>query len=304
MDSTFHTSLRSLALAEYGNGTGVRGISNGDSLVSTTVTLTVAMDATKFSVGMVVDLVAASGGTGLSPTLRTATGTPRITGVNASAGTLTFASNFSTYFSDEVAGDYLLRAGDAASAGTASVFTGLGAWVEGGSSPAALFGVTRTVDPIKLAGHAIDCSTLGVEDSFAQATTQIAVYGGSPTHCYVHPIKYGVMLKTATSRIQYQRSQFKAAGLLFSSLEVEGVNGPIKVVPDMNCDYGTAFMVDQSKIKMKTAGKCPKIFDLDTLQKQRVYNADKYEWRIGGYGNFYVERPSSHARLTSFGATT
>lgn len=286
-----HTATRAAAIQLYRSGTGSRGSINS-AVAATTITLGTLSDVTNFAVGMTIAATNGDGGA-----LRTGGAAKAvISGIDRANGTLTFAANLSASITDVVNGDFIHRQGD-----NNAVITGFGKIVEGGAAPSALYGLTRTSDPVRLAGQSFSGLNMPMHEALIEGSARAAVEGGRPKHAFMHPRDAANMKKQLDAKVQYDRVDSSVAGISFSAMELEGDNGKIKILTDMNCPRNKCFLLELDSFKLHTLGPAPHILDYDTQQILRVTNADSYEVRIGMYGNVWCKKPVGNVQITSFG---
>lgn len=83
----------------------------------------------------------------------------------------------------------------------------------------------------------------------------------------------------------------------FRGILINGPRGPIKVIPDQNCPFGTAFMLQMDVWKLYSLGKAPKILDTDGLKMLRDSAADSVEVRVGYYAQLGCRAPGWNANV-------
>ncbi|MHC5062025.1 MAG: hypothetical protein ACYTFK_13185, partial [Planctomycetota bacterium] len=127
---------------EYGQISGTPG-------ASTTLTLAKPDDITNFEVGQRLVFAANS-----ASALRDSGAHLTVVAVNLSAGTMVMSANLNT-ITGLADGDAIFVKGDYEAADDRNKISGLAAWLPasapGGSD--SFFGVNRSVDPVRLAGH-------------------------------------------------------------------------------------------------------------------------------------------------------
>lgn len=297
IDGILMTEMENIEVYAFGNGSGVRGAITG-STASTSITLSRAEDVTKFALNMRVQAVSNST---LSPTLRN--GTATITGINRSqdTATLTAASAWNGVILGFQSGDYLVRAGDYAAAGTKKVIAGLQQLFEGGDAPSTLHELVRTTDPVRLAGQTKSFSNVQLEDAITDALADVASSGGrQPDVFWCHPKVLSRWKKQVSSKVVYERVQRPSAvpGVSFSGIRIEADDGSVDIMTSPYCDIDQGFLFQSSSVKLATAGEAPMILDFDSLNFLRVASDDAYEVRTGLYGDTYTNNPLSGYRLT------
>lgn len=300
-DGISMTEVKELEIHIPRNGTGVRGTLS-TTPASTTVTLSQAADAVNFDLGMTVKAV--SSATSLSPTVRS--GTAKITGIDRVNGTLTFASNLDTLITGVLSTDSLVRAGDQASGGAATVITGAGLWVEGGTSPSTLFGRTRTSDPVRLAGQAPDLTGINMEDALIEAEAKLVVQGFATDElvCWCNPLDIKELKKTIGGKVTYPRTEMKTtiAGISFRAYEFEGDNGTIKLISNPFHPKGQFLMTDMSDCALESMGPAPHLQDYDTNKFLRTGTDDTWQVSFAFYGQYFNRMPVKSLRGLNWGA--
>lgn len=295
MKSTSHTATRSLAVMAYRDGTGTRGFAVSGT-GTTQITLGAVSssgsvnDITNFALNMRVQAAATSGGA-----LRG--GYATITGIDRANSVLTSGSAWSTQIIGLQANDALLRAGD-----LNAVITGLAGWCPGGAAPGPLFGLTRSTDPVRLAGQLYNATTVPMQEALIEAAARVGVEGGRPSHVFMHPRDAANLKKSLDAKVQYNRVQSSVAGISFSAMELEGDNGTIKVLTDMNCPRSTAFMLQLDNWRLHSLGPAPQILDYDSNTFLRIASDDAYEVRLGSYLNVECNGPANQIQIQNFGA--
>jgi hypothetical protein len=292
------TETSTLATYEYGNGDATLGqIASGHT--TATVTLAVGTNMNYFELNMTVKAVST---TGLSPTVRS--GKAKVIGIDRRARTLTFSAALDDagLIPNVGASDYLVRAGDQAVGGVATAITGLDAYIAGGASPGTLFGLNRNVDPVRLAGQAIDYSGWAMEDAVVDASAQVGFQGiGYPELLVANNIDVANMKKSMGAKIVYNRPGGSEGKHSFSTLTIEGEAGPITILADPWCPRNKAFLIKKEALSLFSLKAAPHLAKLDDINFLRLSDADAYEVRFAFYGNIKCKNPGPHVKLTNFG---
>lgn len=294
IDGVTRTVGRMKAVHAYGAGTGYIGqIASTATVSSTTVALAVPEEINRFSVGMKIQLVN-------SGTLRNSGAAIAISGVDRLNGTISFASALNGTITAAAASDYIVRAGD-----LNSVPYGLASWIEGGSSPSALYGLTRTTDPVRLAGLSKSFASTPMDEAL------LDIYGALETESdadtdpgvfFVHTKKLAKFKKLLEGKVQYTRTTMSGnAGIGFKAIEFEGSNGVVRIVGDRNSPYKDGIAMDMKHWMERSLGPAPQILDFDENQFLRNSNADSYEVRVGMYYSKACNNPSRFYRAQNFG---
>lgn len=287
IDGAIDSSSRSLAIAEYGTGSGVIGqIAASTTLASTTIALRDVESVTNFEVGQVLRLSAANGGGSVR------TGTLTVLGVDRDLGTLTVDANISTGVSAATVNDFISRNGD-----YDAKIKGLLAWLPstaptGGDS---FFTVDRSADASRLAGIRFDGSAMPIEEALVSAAARVAREGGRPDYCFMSYSNYANLEKALGSKVQYV--EVKVAEVGFPGMKIHGPRGIITVVPDQNCPGDRAFMLQMNVWKLYSLGKAPKILDADGLKMLRDSTADSNTVRVGYYAQLGCRAPGWNCNI-------
>ncbi len=302
-DGISSTELLNLEMYAFGNGTGVLGtIASGTT--GTAVTLSPVSDIVKFSLGMRVQAV--SSATSLSPTLRG--GYVIIASIDRVAGTLTTTSgnwNAAGNIPGIGATDSLVRMGDNSTAGTSAVVTGVGQYIVGGASPGALFGLTRSTDPARLAGNYYDATTVPYSDAIIEAESlRNLQYKGGELTGWFNPRDIAQWKKQLSGKETFPRvgMDTKVAGVSFSAIEYAGDNGPIKIMTSPFLSRNTGYLLELDSFALESIGPAPQMLNYDGPNFLRVANDDAYEVRFGFYGNISCNKPVASIQIANFGA--
>lgn len=292
-DGIERTFLKQLEVIGFGTGNGVLAtVSSGAA--GTSWTLSVAEDTNALAVGMKVKLVS---DTTLSPTVRattvTITAISRATGVVTVSGAVAAAAD----------GDSIVRAGDEAIAGAASVPTGLRAWLVGGASPGTLFGLNRNTDPVRYASQALDMSGFPMAEAIIDLESLVTIQGKTPKKKLIcNPRDMRQVRKTAYGKAQIQAGGGGETTIGFKGAKWAGDGGEIMTLQSPFCPKTNVFLKDMSTWKFYSAGGMCIALDFDSLKMIRLATDDAYETRIGTYGEFGDRSPVNSARGTNWGA--
>lgn len=287
VDGAFNQSVRSIALAMYRDGTGIRGqISAGSNVATNTITLSDINDIANFEVYQYVTFAPLR--TGTTPR----TGQAQIVSIDRNAGTLQFAANLNSLVSAAAAGDYIHRSGD-----MGLVAPGLGTWLlPPAQRPTAagqvfLYGQDVFPDKTRLCGVFHDGTNQPVEEALIDLEGKCAREGAKVTHIFVNNVQFRAMQKSLATKVVYSRVTEQArsaagqvATVSFSGIEFMGAGGPVRVFPDFSCPSTKAYALTLPYWKLYSLKDAPHIFDLDNDQQWlRDANDDTYEVRVGAY---------------------
>ncbi len=300
-DGISQVEMLNIEIYSFGNGSGVLGKLNGGVVSGATVTLLVPEDAAKFSLNMRVQAVSTNS---LSPTLRG--GYAVITGIDRKLGVLTVASTWTDFIPSLGVSDYLVRAGDYASAGTGRVLMGKQGWVVDSATPGTLYGLDRNADPIRLAGQVYDATGVPMEEAFIEASALVNQQGApQPTRAWAHPRDIANFKKALGAKVTYPRTSVESteAGISFSAIKIEGDEGEISIMTSPFVDRYKCHLDDPDAWILDSIGPAPMLLDLDSNEFLRVQGDDAYEARFGFYGNHECNAPYGQIMLKGFGAT-
>lgn len=305
-DGASQTSIKMHEIYSLRNGTGVLGTIDGASNVGTaSVTLATPSDAANFDLGASYSLVDSA--TSLSPTLRNSGAVVKLTGIDRVLGVLTFSGNVTASIAAAANTDSFVRIGTSASAGVPRVHTGVQLWIAGGTNPSALFGCTRNVDPVRLAGQVWDATGVGMEDALIEAESMLDVQGqlSGDLVAWVHPLDVKELKKSQLGKVTYPKAELKSfvPNLSFSGFEIDGTMGKIKLMTNPFQPKGEVLMVDMSDLAFESAGPAPHLQDYDQLRSIRITTDDVYQVSFASYGQLFDYRPSRGIRIQNWGAT-
>lgn len=286
VDGAINALKRKIATSLFRSGYGTLGtvVANAGSTV--TVSLP---DANNFEIGQSV-VFAGSEATG---NLRVG-GSLLITNINRNTGVITFSTAVSNITS-LTNGDTIFAKGDRqdASSPVRLMPAGLEAWV-GQSDPTStpFFGVDRSVDTIRLGGIHYDGSAISVEEALIEGANAAATVGAKIDTYFISFRKYTDLVKSLMGKVQYVNLKADTnAQISFRGVVLQGANGEINVVPDINCPSNRAFGVQLDTWSLNTLGKAFKVIDADGLPSLRQNSADGIEVRYVFRGNLSCKAP-------------
>ncbi len=292
IDGAINSLTRSLAVAEYRDGSGQIGqlLAEPTEAATTVITLKNINEITNFEVGMkLVSYAALTGGSA-----KTTNGTAAawvITAINRSLGTITFADTY-TSSGTLAANDYLFVEGD-----RGLKMSGIEAWIPASAPSATLFfGVDRTVDVTRLGGQRYDATNVPLEEALIEGASRVAREGGKIDHYFMDYSKFAMLEKSLGSKVQYIDLKVTAE-IGFRGIVINGPRGPIKCIPDQNCPSTRCFGLQLDMWKLYSLGKAVRVIDTDGLQMLRQASADGVEVRYGFYGNMGCRAPGYNINI-------
>lgn len=303
------TNLASQQLYRSGSGS----IGQIQSIASGVITLTNPTDARYFTAGQVVYATDVDPTQGSSPTQRAGVG--YVISINRGAGTVTVgnaaAASPSTPASPSAwaVGDYIQISGTSPLFGPTIngatqpvALTGLTAWIgqsQSISSSDVFFGVNRSADVWRLAGGYYDGSQNGqsVEEALYDASTQLFMEGGFPTHCFVGPNAYAALQKSCAARNIFETElpgpsdENGDIHLYFKGIQIQGAGSNFTVIADRNCPPYAAFLLTMEDWALYSLKAFPHVVDDDGNSFLRSTSADSFEFRLAGYGQLGCSAP-------------
>ena len=298
LDSAFQAISNYTAAALYRNTNGVFGVINNGGVSSQgVVQLTQPTDAINFQVDTCVNAGTISNGVvslvgGSTPTQAW------VGSLDKSLGTLTLVttqggSTPSTAFS---AGQSLFFDGVVnASTGIGQMIAGVSTWnpdlaylrpASGQSQQVnSLFGVDRSVDPLALAGQALQVSGESIEDGLIDLVSEIArAGGGEPSHCFMNPVSFRALTKELRSRGRYSLDEETGpTGIKVLGITLMADSGPVKIIADRWAPPKRAYCLELKSWKLIGYSKFPGFLEYaDGLDWLRTANGDAVQCRLGG----------------------
>lgn len=293
MDGSLRNISRSMAIQGYRNGGGARGKGDGAyNVAAAVITLLTPADITNFEVGMFIQLSAADG---LSGAVRAAGGIShgerRVIGLNRILGTITVDAVVNT-ITGAVNTDFVFRDGD-----FGLCASGLLGWLPltaptGGDN---WYGVDRSVDTVRLAGSTFNGAGGNKEETLIDSLALASREGADIDVCLVNTLDRADIVKSLGTKAMYEPVKSTDGVVGYKALVIEGEDGPVKVLADVNCPKGNFFLLQTDTWVRKSVKAAPRYLKADGPEFLRESNADGYEWRIGAYWNIGCEAPGYNA---------
>lgn len=293
-DGLYEQMADNLELYCFGNSGG--SIGQRASLAGDVVTLTTVQDVTNFEEGMTVS---ASAGDGSDAAHALRSGTTTVTAVNRVEGKVTLASAAAiTSFANA---DYLFRDGDFKGNTSVFIIAGLGAFIWSSETPPALYSMTRTSDPQRLAGSRVPSTDLtgkGIEERLQLLGAYMTgrFKGPGATHYFLHPEDWqnlSISLQSRGTRPAADEST------RFGYVYLEIVSGGkfVRVYQSRHCPKGTCFAVRMANWKLYSMQKLVHPFNGDGLTMLRKGTTDDYEFRLKSYPCLATNAPGWSGRV-------
>ncbi len=280
---------KSMSSSAFRSGTGTIG--QISTISSGVITLTDPADLYQFATGQTLNANATDGGTPRATkgyvtnrSIRNGTITVSATAIGGSAGTPTNWAN----------SDYLLVDGD--NNAKPSGFKGWLPMTDPTSSDN-FYGVNRSVD-YRLFGINYDGSGQSVEEALIDHLFLMGRENAAPDVFVTNFGSNSAIIKALGTRRIYEQMS-GPAGISFRSVVVDGVKGPVRIVPDADCQVETGYHLTLNTWKMISLGPAPQTLMYEERETMlRVYNGDQSEFRSGAYYNFVCDAPVKNGQLT------
>lgn len=294
------TVMKCNAIDMFGTGDGTIGqVSSGQT--TGTMTLSTATNMNYFDLGMRVGAVSVQG---TSATVRT--GYARLSGIDRLNRTVTtVGGNFNVQIIGLLSTDFLVRAGDEIVNSQLQCMVGFPTYVEGGTSPAVLFGLTRSNDPVRLAGQTQSFSNVPMEEAVQEASALCGFQGlGYPNLLIANNREIANMKKNLEGRAVLDRSSSSVAKAGFSSVVIEGENGPIEILSDPFCPRNVAYLLKFDEWVLHSLGAAPHLKNYDKNDFLRVQSDDAYQVDFVSYHQMKLMNPGPQFRMSGFGTVS
>ena len=301
IDNALLALTRSIAQQVYRSGTGTVGQISASATInssSTAVAMINPEQIVNLEVGMALAFSATDGGAARSGTAYVVM-IDRAAGTFLCSGTVNGApASLASLVSGVAVSDYIYQnAGDVNLA-----ITGLAGWLAGSdiaNSGDSFFGINRAADKVRLGGIKYDGSSQTVEEAIIDAAGVIAREGGRPDMLFISFKDFRNLVKAVGSRQIYTDVNVDEAKVRigFTALVLNTAVGAVKVVPDLNCPVGVAFLLQMDTWKLKSLGEAVNLFDGDGLMMIRDASSDALNIRCFSYAQVSCRAPGFNARI-------
>lgn len=208
-----------------------------------------------------------------------------VANINRRTGIITFTAAVPVAAGEVTVGDYVFRY-----LTKGSCLDGVRAWVPMNDTDAAATfnGATRSVDIERLAG----LRYLTPEATYGQTILTASAYasncGAMLKSVYMNPVSIQKLGEIERSRVV--REEIGELEIGFSAIKFATSVGDLSVFPEAAIPPGWAFVTDPEFWEFCHLDKAVSFFEEDGLLK-RVDGFDRYEFRLGGYGNLLCHAP-------------
>lgn len=199
------------------------------------------------------------------------------------------AADFTSAITTGAVNDYLFAEGDFGNS-----FHGLASWIPltAPSSGESYLGIDRSDDPMRLAGHRLNDTTMSYEEMVQELAARITYSGGMDLVCFMSPIQVKQFALELDTKVVRDPGGKGRAG--FSGIVVETVAGPIEVLGDPSCPEDRMYLLDMGTWKLHHLKGLPHLVDDDGLARLRISNADQVEFRYRLWANLACSAPGKN----------
>jgi hypothetical protein len=281
----------------WGNGGGAAG--KISSVVGTAITLTDKNDVRNWEVGDFINAATTDGTSGSLKLNGGSTASTEITAINEDTGVLTTANDTTGYTTAWAANDFLFHDGD-----FGAVFHGVKAFVTPsapgtGGVPASIHGMDRTAHLTRLGGHRFTATTGNVADEIMTAVSLAGRRNCNFTDLYAPPeVCNEVEIELQGSK-RYTTESVGRVG--YQAIEFTTLDGKVvklwsdSFIPKSPNGKRVVYGLRRDSFKFHTALSYPMWLTIDgskVMDMER--DANQFEGRIGGYGEFYCTAPGDN----------
>lgn len=294
-DGALNSLTRSLAVSEYGDGSGAIGqiVAEPAEGATTVVTLTDPEAITNFEVGQVLNLYAALTG-GSVKTSDGSASNLTVSAVNRDTGVITLNATYSAS-GTIAAGDYLFCQGD-----RGLKIKGLAAWLPAVAPTAGdnFFGVDRSADVTRLSGVRFDGTGMPIEDALVQGIRRAEREGAKISHIMVNYKRWAELEISLGSKVIYtDASSQEVADVGFRGIRIQGSKNFVNVIADMNCPDNVAYALQMDTWQLLSLGRAVDFIEDDGKKILRQNDADGVEARMAYYAQLRCFAPGMNARI-------
>lgn len=259
---------------------------------ATSFTLQVAQNHPIFEIGDAIQFAANS--SGVPGTIRASGAKVYIVAINRESGVISCSStrggsaeDIDNTITSLTTGDWVLPAGNLNAA-----VAGVQDWIAGSSvTSTSFFGVDRTVDPTKLAGHIVTGSA-SIVNSLIDAAEKIEVYGAQASYCFMNPADVKTLKKELENKtVIYKEvgSSIEGMNISYKAMQFEGIT----VLSDLHVPKSKAFLLDLSTFELHVNGELASGLRIDEGRESVVdITSDGKLVRLKSYMQLICRNPS------------
>ena len=299
IDMAIKEASKRAAFSVFGDGSGVIGtISAASDVTTAVITLADPRQIVNFQVKDTLTCVAPGTSVAGAWSAAVRSGTISVLSVNRRTGQITATGNWNSGVSAVAVGDGITKSGD-----FNAKPKGFGAWLPltAPSSGESFFSVDRSSDS-RLYGMYADGRGMPFEESLIATAADLAQEGSSPDLAIMNFGNWTNLINALGAKKVYMREgevRAEGADIGYSSVVIEGPNGPIDIVADPFCPSNVCYVLQKDTWTLHSRDGVPHIFDIngDSGQMLRQASSDSYEVRVGGYYQIGCGAPGWNAVL-------
>lgn len=291
IDSSINSLANDLEASLFRDGSGAIG-TIGSGADATQWTLGNVEDVVNFAVGQKL-VFAADTSSALEGAALTVTAVDRGLGkvtTSAAPDTIGSTANGHSVF---VEGDYV-------SASDRLKTAGLARWLPTATELAAvpaLFNVTRTSDPTRLAGVRYGGSTSNITESIKGGSALLGrESNAAPDVALMSFDTFNRLNNEVESQVQRDAGGKAVAG--FQTISVYGPRGIIECIPCTFCQQDTIWLLTSASWQLVSIGDPIRIIDKDGLKVRARDTSDAFEVRVASFSNLACVAPGRNCRVT------
>jgi len=259
---------------------------------ATSLTLQVPQNHPIFEIGDAIQI--AANNSGVPGTIRGSGAKVYIVAINRESGVITCAASrggsaaaIDTTIASTATGDWVFPAGNLNAA-----VSGVQDWVQGSSvTSTSFFGVDRSVDPTKLAGHIVTGSA-SIVNSLIDAAEKIEVYGAQTSYAFLNPADVKTLKKELENKtVIYKdvQSSIEGYNISYKAMQFEGIT----VISDLHVPKSKAFLLDLSTWELHVNGELASGLRIDEGRESVVdITSDGKLVRLKSYMQLICRNPS------------
>jgi hypothetical protein len=295
VDAEMRRSVQALELS-YGIKlwrTGTGSVCTLDSTVNVASAAALKLSprgsAQHFELGEQLQLSATDGSA-----LRNAGASVYVVAVDRAADTITVAATaggaaaaINATIAAAAAGDFVYKKGDAVNGGSTNLAVeGVLSFIPPSTSGlgTAFYNITRSADPVRLAGDRIDNSSLSlpIDELLVYAVTQAEINGADVDAIFLHPYQTRDLVNRMSAKIV--RTDQKKGKIGFGSLALLTDSGKeVPIYSDIGCDYRYGLVTQMNTWKLISAGPPIHVDNFDGNEVLRTSSDSGYEMRFQGF---------------------
>ncbi len=170
---------------------------------------------------------------------------------------------------------------------------GLAAWIPAAapSSGESFFGIDRSVNPTRLAGHRISDTSLSLKQTIQKLGMMIRLGGGSPNRCYMNPAQGYQLSNELNTNVVQDPGGVGLDG--WSGFKFVTTAGNIAVMLDPACPEDKLYVGNIKGCKISHARGLPHVVDEDgnTARQSAFTDGDYVDFALRFWAQFIVPRP-------------